>query len=114
MQESHYSTNDHVHGRNSGDDAGKPVASKGARRVWRVAHEKGQDMYFVGCLPYFWATLKEECCGQTIFSTRIEAKAAIFEYIEVYYNRRRIHSSLGYISPVDYERQGKQREEVFS
>ena len=62
----------------------------------------------------FWATLKEECCGQTIFSTRIEAKAAIFEYIEVYYNRRRIHSSLGYVSPVDYEKQGEQREEVFS
>ena len=72
------------------------------------------DCYDNAMMESFWATLKEECCGQTIFSTRIEAKAAIFEYIEVYYNRRRIHSSLGYVSPVDYERQGEQREEVFS
>ena len=72
------------------------------------------DCYDNAMMESFWATLKEECCGQTIFSTRIEAKAAIFEYIEVYYNRRRIHSSLGYVSPVDYEKQGEQREEVFS
>ena len=111
MQEDHYSKNDHVHGRNYADDAGKPVALKSARRVWRGAHEKGQDMYLVGCLPYFWGTLKEECCGQIIFSTGIEAKTAVFEYIEVYYNRRRRHSSLGYVSPVDYEIQGEQRKE---
>ena len=59
----------------------------------------------------FWATLKEECCGQTIFATRSEAKAAIFEYIEVYYNRKRIHSSLGYVSPFDYEKREEQRKE---
>jgi len=62
----------------------------------------------------FWATLKEECCGQAIFATRSEAKAAIFEHIEVYYNRKRIHSSLGYMSPFDYEKQGEQRKDIFS
>jgi putative transposase len=62
----------------------------------------------------FWASLKEECCGQTIFATRSEAKAVIFEYIEVYYNRKRIHSSLGYVSPFDYEKRGEQRKEIFS
>jgi len=72
------------------------------------------DCYDNAMMESFWATLKEECCGQTIFFTRIEAKAAIFEYIEVYYNRRRRHSSLGYISPVDYEEQGEQRKEVLS
>jgi transposase InsO family protein len=72
------------------------------------------DCYDNAMMESFWATLKEECCEQTIFSTRIEAKAAIFEYIEVYYNRRRRHSSLGYISPVDYEEHGKQRKEVLS
>ena len=72
------------------------------------------DCYDNAILESFWATLKEECCGQTIFSTRVEAKAAIFEYIEVYYNRRRRHSSLGYVSPVDYEKQGTLRIEVFS
>ena len=35
--------------------------------------------------------------------TEEEAKNAIFEYIEIYYNRQRLHSSLGYLSPVEYE-----------
>lgn len=62
----------------------------------------------------FWATVKEECCGTVIFATRSEAKAAIFTYIEVYYNRKRLHSSLEYMSPVDYGKQGERKEEVFS
>ena len=37
------------------------------------------------------------------FATRAEARAAIFEYIEVFYNRQRRHSSLGYVSPAEYE-----------
>jgi transposase InsO family protein len=72
------------------------------------------DCYDNAMMESFWATLKEECCGQTIFATRSEAKSAIFAYIEVYYNRQRIHSSLGYFSPVDYERKEKQRKEVSS
>ncbi len=36
---------------------------------------------------------------------KIEAMAAIFEFIEVWYNRQRLHSSLGYLAPIDYERQ---------
>lgn len=61
-----------------------------------------------------WATVKEECCGTRIFATRNEAKAAIFAYIEVYYNRKRLHSSLGYMTPVEYEKQGERKEEVFT
>ena len=72
------------------------------------------DCYDNAMIESFWATLKEECCGQTIFVSRNEAKATIFEYIEVYYNRKRIHSSLGYASPVDYEKQGEQGKEMFS
>lgn len=43
-----------------------------------------------------------------VFVTREEARAAIFEYIEVWYNRKRIHGSLGYVSPAQFEasRQG--------
>ena len=37
------------------------------------------------------------------FATRAEARAALFEYIEVFYNRIRLHSSLGYLSPTHYE-----------
>jgi len=51
----------------------------------------------------FWATLKKELMGDGEFSTRAEARAAIFEYIEVFYNRQRIHSGLGYLSPEQFE-----------
>lgn len=48
-------------------------------------------------------TLKKECVHPQRFRTREEAKQAIFEYIEAYYNPRRRHSSLGYLSPVAFE-----------
>jgi transposase InsO family protein len=51
----------------------------------------------------FFHTLKVELVHRRKFRTRAEASAAIFEYIEVWYNRRRLHSSLGYLSPIDYE-----------
>ena len=52
----------------------------------------------------FWATLKKELIYlKPKFKTRDEARAAIFHYIEVYYNRARIHSSLDYRSPVSFE-----------
>jgi transposase InsO family protein len=37
------------------------------------------------------------------FATRVEAQQAIFEWLEVFYNRERLHSALGYQSPVDFE-----------
>ena len=54
----------------------------------------------------FFASLKKELTRGEIFATRQEAKASIFEYIEVFFNRIRRHSSLRYMSPVEYERAG--------
>jgi putative transposase len=51
----------------------------------------------------FFATLKKELIYRNHYKTRAEAKKAIFEYIEVWYNRRRLHSSLGYRSPAQFE-----------
>jgi len=51
----------------------------------------------------FFATLKTELIYRERFTTREDAKRKIFEYIEVFYNRERRHSSLGYQSPVDFE-----------
>ena len=51
----------------------------------------------------FFHTLKTEHVYQNKFTTREEAKRSIFDYIEVFYNRQRIHSFLGYLSPVEYE-----------
>jgi putative transposase len=52
-----------------------------------------------------WASLKNELVHQRRFATRQEAKDAIFEWIVVWYNRRRRHSSLGYVSPEAFEAQ---------
>jgi putative transposase len=51
----------------------------------------------------FFASLKKELVHDANFATRREARAAIFEYIEVFYNNQRLHSSLGYVSPAAYE-----------
>jgi putative transposase len=51
----------------------------------------------------FFATLKSELIETRIWETREQARAAIFEYIEVWYNRERLHSSLDYNSPATYE-----------
>jgi len=51
----------------------------------------------------FFASLKKELVHDADFATRAEARAAIFEYIEVFYNNQRRHSSLGYVSPAEYE-----------
>ena len=51
----------------------------------------------------FFSTLKTELVGDRVYSTRAEAKQAVFEYIECFYNRKRLHSSIGYCSPADFE-----------
>jgi transposase InsO family protein len=52
----------------------------------------------------FFGTLKSEFLHHVEFGTRAEARSSIFEFIEVFYNGYRRHSSLGYLSPADYER----------
>jgi transposase InsO family protein len=51
----------------------------------------------------FFATLKEELVHDEDYTTRQEARASIFEFIEVFYNNQRLHSSLGYVTPAAYE-----------
>jgi transposase InsO family protein len=51
----------------------------------------------------FWATLKGELVDRHQYATRDEARASIFEYVEVFYNRTRLHSALGYQSPEQFE-----------
>jgi transposase InsO family protein len=52
----------------------------------------------------FFASLKKELVHGADFATRAEARAAIVEYIEAFYNTKRRHSTLGYVSPAEYER----------
>ena len=52
----------------------------------------------------FFHTLKVELIHGKGYDTRQEVKTAIFEYIEIFYNRQRRHSYLGYLSPEDFEK----------
>ena len=54
-------------------------------------------------LESFWATLKRECADRR-FDSHLQAHAEIFSYIVGFYNRQRRHSSLGYLSPDEFER----------
>ena len=51
----------------------------------------------------FWSTLKTELIHRQSFHDLPQARSAIFEYIEIFYNRQRLHSALGYKTPVEYE-----------
>jgi len=61
--------------------------------------------YDNAAMESFWHTLKVELIHRHRFQTRAKATQAIFEFIEVFYNRLRRHSSIGYVSPVEFERQ---------
>jgi transposase InsO family protein len=61
------------------------------------------DVYDNAPAESFFATLKRELIHFRTYRTRDEARADIFEFIEVFYNRQRLHSALQYSSPADYE-----------
>ena len=52
----------------------------------------------------FFATLECELLERCRFKTQVEARMAVFDFIEGWYNPRRRHSALGYVSPIEYER----------
>ncbi len=61
------------------------------------------DCYDNAMMESFWATLKSELVHHRSYATHEQARQSIFEYIEVFYNRKRLHSSLGYLSPESFE-----------
>ena len=62
------------------------------------------DAYDNAMAESFVATIKKELLHRQAWPTKVAARTAIFEYIECFYNPRRRHSSLGYLSPCEYER----------
>ncbi|HLT01711.1 MAG TPA: IS3 family transposase, partial [Geminicoccaceae bacterium] len=56
----------------------------------------------------FFATLECELIDRYVFRTRDQARSAVFDFIEGFYNTRRRHSYLGYVSPAEYERRTTQ------
>jgi Integrase core domain len=64
----------------------------------------GGDAYDNAMCESFFATLECEPLDRCRFKTQAEARSAAFQFIEGFYNPRRRHSSIGYLSPIDYER----------
>lgn len=58
--------------------------------------------YDNSCVERFFASLKRECIYRKRYSTMEEVEKDVFEYIELFYNRKRLYKTLGYMSPVDY------------
>ena len=89
-------------------DRGVQYASDGYQHL--LAHNSIQvsmsgkaDCWDNAVMESFWATLKTELIHQQQYATWQEAKLSIFEYIEVFYNRKRLHSSIDYVSPEAFE-----------
>ena len=89
-------------------DRGSQYASESHRRILgdhciiQSMSRKG-DCWDNAVAESFFHTMKTELIHHCQFKNREEAKQAIFDYIEVFYNRVRIHSANDYLSPVDYE-----------
>ena len=90
-------------------DRGSQYASDAYRELLRShgvipSMSRAGNCYDNAKMESFWATLKTELIDGQVYATRAEAKSAIFAYIEVFYNRVRLHGALGFYSPVDFER----------
>lgn len=95
-------------------DRGVQYASQKYRQILSMAGFQASmsaagNPYDNAAMESFNATYKRECVGLAQesggYATRAQAQTELFEYIELYYNRQRLHSALGYKSPVDFENQ---------
>lgn len=89
-------------------DQGKQYAAGDYQKLLRThqavaSMSRRGDCWDNAPMESLWGTLKQELVHHERFETRDEAKAKIFEYIEVFYNGQRRHTSLGSVSPATYE-----------
>ena len=91
-------------------DRGAQFASAAYRQVLTqhgliASMSRKGNCYDNAFIESFWSSLKYEVVYHRKFATRADARTALFDYIEVFYNRVRLHSSLGYVSPITFESQ---------
>lgn len=92
-------------------DQGRQYTSVGyqnrlANARCQVSMSRTGNCYDNAAMESFFGTLKTECATQP-FATRAQARTAIFEFIEAWYNRQRLHSSLDYLSPMEFEQKSR-------
>jgi transposase InsO family protein len=85
--------------------AGRQYQAKLGQHALACSMSGVGDCWDNAVVESLWASLKNELVYQRTFATRQEARDAIFEWIVVWYNRKRRHSSLGYVSPETFEAQ---------
>jgi putative transposase len=93
-------------------DRGSQFASAAYRQILAqhkllASMSRADNCYDNAFIESFWSSLKYELVYHRRFATRAEARTAIFDYIETFYNRARLHSSLDYNSPTAFESQLK-------
>jgi transposase InsO family protein len=89
-------------------DRGSQYAANAYQQRLRAAGIRGSmsrrgNCWDNACVESFFGTLKRELIHHRQYHTREEAKQEIFEYLEVFYNRQRRHSTLGHRSPAEFE-----------
>ena len=89
-------------------DRGSQYASGAFRQALHGAGvvpsmSRAGNCYDNATMESFWSTLKWELVYRTTFDTRQQAQVELFDYIEVFYNRQRLHSALNHLCPVDFE-----------
>lgn len=92
-----------VHSDRGSQYAGGAFRTAVAKALALPSMSRKANCYDNAAMESFWSTLKMELIHRSNFKTRTHARLAIFDYIETFYNRKRIHSSIGYQSPVDFE-----------
>ena len=85
-------------------------------RAAGIAQSMGSrgDCFDNAAIESYHATLEKDLLRRRSFRTRQEARTAVFDYLETFYNRERLHSTLGYRSPDDYERDHQRRDDCAS
>ena len=98
--------------------SGPCAGGEGTCRTWTEAIDAGSAIYGgagdhqasgdrgaagTAVIESFWGRLQTELLNRQKWRTRIELSSALFEYLEIFHNRTRRHSSLGMLTPVDYE-----------
>jgi putative transposase len=89
-------------------DRGSQYTSQGYRHLLasagiQVSMSRRANCWDNAVVESFWGTLKTECTTRYQFASRQQAQTIIFDYLEIFYNRQRLHSTLGYLSPLEFE-----------
>ena len=82
------------------------------RRGMRPSMSRKGDCWDNACMESFFGSLKTEWTSAKKYKTRNEAEKDIFKYIEVFYNRKRRHAALGYLSPAAYEEHYERKQQL--